>query len=151
MPRIMSRWAGNTSWLLSVRAAGRNLSQSWSCCDSSGSILGSALQTAKGTCRWECACACACGEWADTSVFCCMSARSEWCCKTKTKAETSTLKWDRHAWDTFELFSPFVQLKIHNAQYTRLLWQTNAMHLANATRNVHNWGHGSHWNEWKCN
>lgn len=62
MPRIMSQWADNTFWHLLVRAAGRNLSQSWSCCDSSRSILGS-TQRVKETCRKHAAqdvCACVC-------------------------------------------------------------------------------------------
>lgn len=49
MPRIMSQWAGRASWLLLVLVVGHNLSQSWSCCDSSRSILGS-TQRGKETC-----------------------------------------------------------------------------------------------------
>ncbi len=61
----MSQWTGNISWLLLVRAAGRNLSQSWSCCDSSVSILGS-TQRVKEICSsiykpiWLCCCMSGC-------------------------------------------------------------------------------------------
>lgn len=51
MPRIMSQWAGSPSWLLLVLVVGHNLSQSWSCCDSSRSILDS-IQRGEETYRF---------------------------------------------------------------------------------------------------